>query len=159
MRTGFLARNPEFLRKALEIFHRSINRHHENKARIHKLKDPKTGAITVFQRFGGALNLNVHFHTIFIAGFYYKNDYGGEAFFEILPSQEEVIQLNGIWKKRLTGLLVKFEHEDHDDNQNFSFHANVKILAIIGPSWRGFVGTFYEGPLQKRGLPLKELEK
>jgi hypothetical protein len=61
-----LARNPDFLRKALAIFHRTLSRHYENKAKIHNLKNPKAGAITVVQRFGGALNLNVHFHTIYI---------------------------------------------------------------------------------------------
>ncbi len=50
-----LARNPDFLRKALAIFHRTLSRHYEYKARIHNLKNPKAGAITVVQRFGGAL--------------------------------------------------------------------------------------------------------
>ncbi len=147
-----LARNPEFLRKALAIFHRSINRHYENKAIIHKLKNPKTGAITVVQRFGGALNLNVHFHTIYIDGVYYENDHGDEAFFEIIPSHEEVIQLNGTLKKSLTRLLEKFEHEDHACNDQSDFQAQsvqnrdekfqlpLKIGKIWDPPFREFVG-------------------
>ena len=70
-----LARDPDFLRKALAIFHRTLNRHYENKARTLNLKEPKTGAITVVQRFGGALNLNVHFHTIYIDGVFYENKF------------------------------------------------------------------------------------
>ena len=95
-----LARKPDFLRKALAIFHRTLSRHYENKARTLNLKEPKTGAITVVQRFGGALNLNVHFHTIYIDGVFYENHFGDEVFFEIVPIHEEVIQLNGTLKKR-----------------------------------------------------------
>ena len=39
----------------MAIFHRTLNRHHENKAIIHNLKNPKAVAITVVQRFGGVL--------------------------------------------------------------------------------------------------------
>ena len=108
-----LARNPDFLRKALAISHRTLSRHYEYKARIHSLKNPKAGAITVVQRFGGALNLNVHFHTIYIDGVFYENDFGVEVFFEIVPTHKEVVQLNVTLKKRLTRLLEKFEHKDH----------------------------------------------
>jgi hypothetical protein len=109
-----LARNPDFLRKALAIFHRTLSRHYEKKARILNLKNPKTGAITVVQRFGGALNLNVHFHTIYIDGVFYENNFGDEVFFEIVPTHAEVVQINATLKKRLMRLLDKFEHEDHD---------------------------------------------
>jgi hypothetical protein len=111
-----LARNPGFLRKALAVYHRSINRHNESKARKHNLKNPKTGAITVVQRFGGALNLNVHFHTIYIDGVFYEYDHGEKAFFEIVPSHEEVVQFNVKLKKRLTRLIEKFEIESCDND-------------------------------------------
>ena len=39
---------------------------------IHKagfsLKDGATGAVTLIQRFGSALNLNIHFHILFLDG-------------------------------------------------------------------------------------------
>jgi hypothetical protein len=104
-----MARNSDFLRKALAVYHRSINRHYVSKARKLNLRNPKTGAITVVQRFGGALNLNVHFHTIYIEGVFYENEYGEEAFYELIPSHEEVIHLNGILEKRLTRLMEKVD--------------------------------------------------
>jgi len=104
-----LARNPDFLRKALAIFHRTLSRHYEYKARIHYLKNPKAGAITIVQRFGSALNLNVYFHTIYIDGVFFENSFGDEVFFEIIPTHEEVVQLNVALKKRLMRLLEKFE--------------------------------------------------
>jgi hypothetical protein len=36
----------------------------------------KTGAVTLIQRFGSALNLNVHFHMLFLDGAYTLEDQG-----------------------------------------------------------------------------------
>lgn len=33
-------------------------------------RPPRTGAVTLIQRFGSALNLNIHFHMLFLDGFY-----------------------------------------------------------------------------------------
>jgi len=127
-----LARNPDFLRKALAIFHRTLSRHYENKART--------------------LNLNVHFHTIYIDGVFYENKFGDEVFFEIIPTHEEVIQLNSTLKKRLMRLLEKFEYEDHDYNDQSDFQAQsvqnrdekfqlpLKIGKVCDPPFREFVG-------------------
>ena len=39
------------------------------------LKDGATGAVTLIQRFGSALNLNIHFHVLFLDGVYvYRDD-------------------------------------------------------------------------------------
>jgi hypothetical protein len=37
---------------------------YREQALAHGVEDPPTGSVTVVQRFGGALNLNVHFHTL-----------------------------------------------------------------------------------------------
>ena len=75
------SRNPDFLRKALAIFHRTLSRHYEKKART--------------------LNLKVHFYTIYIDGVFYENNFANEVFFEIVPTHEEVVELNGTLKKTL----------------------------------------------------------
>ena len=38
-----------------------------------------TGAVTFIQRFGGALNLNVHLHILFLDGVYVDNEYESVA--------------------------------------------------------------------------------
>ena len=50
-------------------------------------------SVTVVQRFGGSVNLNIHFHTILIEGVYCEK--GDQAVFHELvpPSQEDVIRL------------------------------------------------------------------
>ena len=40
------------------------------------IQSAQTGSVTLIQRFGSALNLNIHFHMLFLDGVYYDNDYG-----------------------------------------------------------------------------------
>lgn len=62
-----LARYPKELSKVLQIIHRAISTDI-----IHRLgylkKQAKTGAVTYIQRFGSALNLNIHVHMLFLEG-------------------------------------------------------------------------------------------
>ena len=47
---------------------REVNRHLRDRARARGLVDPRGGAVAVVQRFGGALNLNVHIHALVLDG-------------------------------------------------------------------------------------------
>ena len=49
------------------IIHRAISTHIVNRAGFSN-KHAKTGAVTLIQRFGSALNLNIHFHMLFLEG-------------------------------------------------------------------------------------------
>jgi hypothetical protein len=42
----------------------------------HSKKTARTGAVTLIQRFGSALNLNIHFHILFLDGVYVDTDVG-----------------------------------------------------------------------------------
>lgn len=59
-----LARYSSELSKVMQIIHRGISAHIVNKAEFTH-KQAKTGAVTLIQRFGSALNLNIHFHMFF----------------------------------------------------------------------------------------------
>lgn len=111
-----LATNPEFLRKILAIYHRTISRFYLKQAKISKLQNPKVGAITVIQRFGGALNLNVHFHTLYMDGVYYEDEFGELKFQEIKPSHDDVVRLAKILKKRINRKLLNLEEIDSSEN-------------------------------------------
>jgi hypothetical protein len=60
-----LARYPRELSKVMQIIHRAISTHIVNKAGFTN-KQAKTGAVTLIQRFDSALNLNIHFHMLFL---------------------------------------------------------------------------------------------
>ncbi|GHD23042.1 IS91 family transposase [Halioglobus japonicus] len=68
------AANPQAMGKVLGIIYRAISTHLIHKAG-YRLKDVATGAVTLIQRFGSALNLNIHFHILFLDGVYvYRNN-------------------------------------------------------------------------------------
>ena len=64
-----LASQPRVMSKVLRIVHRAISTYLIKKAGFTK-KTARTGAVTLIQRFGGALNLNVHYHMLFLDGIY-----------------------------------------------------------------------------------------
>jgi len=63
------ASKPAVMGKVLGIVYRAIATHLTHKAGFTKPM-AKTGAVTLIQRFGGALNLNIHFHMLFLDGVY-----------------------------------------------------------------------------------------
>ena len=67
------AAHPQAMGKVLGIVYRAISTHLIHKAR-YRLKDGATGAVTLIQRFGSALNLNIHFHILFLDGLYVNRD-------------------------------------------------------------------------------------
>ncbi|MDZ8190999.1 transposase, partial [Escherichia coli] len=52
------------------------------------------GAVTLIQRFGSALNLNVHFHMLFLDGVYVEQSHGSARFRWVkAPTSPELTQL------------------------------------------------------------------
>ncbi len=64
-----LATNPAVLSQVLGVVYRTISSHLLAKAGLTRATG-NTGAVTLIQRFGSALNLDVHFHMIFVDGVY-----------------------------------------------------------------------------------------
>ncbi len=116
----WMARNPKLITQLLEIYQRALRSHYIAKAKLTGLKDlPLTGAVTVVQRFGSALNLNVHFHTLMLDGVYVKNQNNELTFHETLkPKGEEIAKLLQIISERMLralqrkGLVQKLEAEN-----------------------------------------------
>ena len=63
------ASQPAVMNKTLGIIYRAIATHLTRKAGYTKTT-AQTGAVTLVQRFVGALNLNIHFHMLFLDGVY-----------------------------------------------------------------------------------------
>jgi hypothetical protein len=60
---------PAITGQVLGIVYRVISTHLVKKAG-YSTKTARTGAVTLIQRFGSALNLNIHFHMLFLDGMY-----------------------------------------------------------------------------------------
>jgi hypothetical protein len=102
-----LARYPSELGKVLGIIHRAISTHIVNRAGFSN-KQAKTGAVTLIQRFGSALNLNIHFHMLFLEGAIYENSWGGTTFTRIkAPCYNDMVELVHTISHRIARYLEK----------------------------------------------------
>ena len=63
---------PELMGRVLGIITRAISTHLAQQAGLSS-KEATTGAVTLIQRFGSALNLNIHFHMLFLDGVYVQD--------------------------------------------------------------------------------------
>jgi len=73
------ARRPGVMGRVLGIVYRCIATHLTKKAGLSR-RMAQTGAVTLVQRFGSALNLNVHFHMLFLDGVYVERHDGSLRF-------------------------------------------------------------------------------
>jgi hypothetical protein len=76
-----LATDPAALTRVLAIAYLTISAHILKKARLTRTSGA-TGAVTLIQRFGSALNLNVHLHCLVLDGVYRNRD-GVPVFHEV----------------------------------------------------------------------------
>lgn len=85
------AREPKVASRLLEIFTRTLSAWQRRAARRTGVADPRTAGVTAVQRFGGAINLNVHFHTLVPDGVFDLSGDGTARFVPLpAPSDEEV---------------------------------------------------------------------
>jgi len=69
-----LARDPRLAGRTLEVALRAIFASLHRRARREGVRDARAGAVTFVQRFGGALNLNVHFHCVVPDGVFAREE-------------------------------------------------------------------------------------
>ena len=88
------ASQPAVMAKVLGIVYRTIATHLIRQAGYTKTT-AQTGAVTLIQRFGSALNLNIHFHMIFLDGVYINNAHRSGVRFRWVkaPTSDELTQL------------------------------------------------------------------
>ena len=64
------AAQPQVLSQVLGVVYRAISTYLIKNTGFSVASGAKTGAVTLIQRFGSALNLNIHFHMLFLDGVY-----------------------------------------------------------------------------------------
>ena len=78
--------------------------------------DGRTGCLTVIQRFGSGLNLNVHFHTLALDGVFNESAPGVLEFHPAAPpSDGQVAQVLARIRRRVHRLLVRRGFDPGDD--------------------------------------------
>lgn len=121
----WMARNPRLATVALQIFQRILKRHHiQSSKKLSAVGNLQTGSITMVQRFGGALNLNIHFHILSIDGVFQFTDdpEKNPEFIETgRPKNEEILNIIKTFQMRMLkllqrrGLVQKIESENGGD--------------------------------------------
>jgi hypothetical protein len=61
------------------------------RARRYGIRDGRSGSVTVIQRFGGGLNLNVHFHTLLLDGVFFEGQEGALEFRPLPPPTDDEV--------------------------------------------------------------------
>jgi hypothetical protein len=104
----WMARDSELLSKVLGVVLRCIAGLQRRRAEAQGFNRGESGAVTLVQRFGGSVNLNVHFHTLMMEGVYREDENRRAVFHELPPpSNEEVLEVLEQIQKRVVRLLVR----------------------------------------------------
>jgi ribosomal protein S27E len=97
------ATNPQVMSQVLTIVHRVIGTFLIKRARMTVRSGAQSGAVTLIQRFGSALNLNPHFHMLYLNGVYDANGYFWPA---KTPTCEDLDVIAHTIAKRLSEMIV-----------------------------------------------------
>lgn len=105
----------QILSKALEVVTRVISTYLVKKTGFTHTT-AKTGAVTLIQRFGSALNLNIHFHMLFLDGVYEVNSEGVASKFHAIevPTSCEMQRLLQLISERIARLLERSGYLERD---------------------------------------------
>ncbi|MBW9269274.1 MAG: IS91 family transposase [Candidatus Thiodiazotropha sp. (ex. Lucinisca nassula)] len=140
------ASRPQLMGRVLGIVYRAISSHLIQKAGFTR-KTAQTGAVTLIQRFGSALNLNVHFHMLFLDGVYTETKHGRTRFQRTNgPEQQELIELvhtisyrvagflerEGILERDVENSYLNLEDQDEDPMQQV-LGCSVSYRIAVGP--------------------------
>jgi len=111
---------PAALSKALGVVTRAISSYLIKKSGLTH-KRAKTGAVTIIQRFGSALNLNVHFHMLFLDGVYIVDSETKEGVFQSIeaPTPKDLKKLLHKISERMICLLERKGLVERDAEQSF----------------------------------------
>ena len=141
------AAHPHAMGKVLRIVYRAISTHLIHKAGF-SIKDGATGAVTLIQRFGSALNLNIHFHILFLDGVYVYRDDRPPRFQRVeAPDKGELEELVHLISQRVgrclerQGLLVQdtesawldLDPAEDTDAMPYLLGSSVSYRIAVGP--------------------------
>jgi hypothetical protein len=104
-----MVRDGRVLSRVLGVFLGAVFSWQRRRARERGLADPATGSVTFLQRFGSAINLHVHYHSVVPDGVFVHPD-GGEpgalSFVELPPPTDlDLTRLTDRLARRLTALF------------------------------------------------------
>ena len=116
----------------LAIHARVLLGFYRRRAQAEGIGDGHTGSVTVIQRFGGGLNLNVHFHTLVLDGVFAEDGPGTVRFHEApAPTDEEVAGVVARVRAQVGRLLARRGLDPAGDEPRDPVGAEAPVLAGI----------------------------
>ena len=113
------ASQPAIMGQVLGIVYRVIATHLIKKAGF-SCQTAHTGAVTLIQRFGSALNLNLHFHMLFLDGVYVERPDGCVRFRWVkAPTSIEITQLADRIARRVGRFLERHGLLERDEQHSY----------------------------------------
>lgn len=144
-----LAYDPALVTAVLGIYIRILSNWYEKRARKLGLNG-KTGVVTFIQRAGSAINVNVHFHCLFIDGVFMDRD-GRPEFVHVLPPTDaEIVMLVSRINLRVSRCLRKRGYELEDFSEDPFAHEQPVLAHIAGASIQSRIGLGERAGLRVR---------
>jgi hypothetical protein len=126
-------------RAELGVFIRALLTFERRRAERRGIRGGRGGAVTAIQRFGSALNLNVHFHTLAVQGVFVDDSGGGLRFGpNPAPTDLEVARLLTSISRRITRLVKRRGIELDRQSEEVD---GIDLLASESPLLAGICGA------------------
>jgi len=128
-----MAYSPDATTVVLGAFISAINSDLRRRARKRKLRGRlQTGSLTVVQRFGSSLSLNVHFHVVAMDGVYAEQPDGTMLFHPLpSPSDEDIARLARTVCRKVKRYLGRLTGEDKDQQLTLDHLANASVQGLV----------------------------
>ena len=141
-----LAFDHALCRAVLSVFIRALLAFYRRRARRAGVGDGHSGTVTVIQRFGGALNLHVHYHALALDGVFAAASDGALTFHPLPPPTDaEVARLLATIHRRVGRLLRRRGLAGADDTDAADPLAE-ESLALAGIASAAVQGRMALGP-------------
>jgi hypothetical protein len=143
-------------RAVLRVYMRTLLELYRRRARAQGIPGGRTGSLTVLQRFGSGLNLNVHFHTLVLDGVF-SGSRPGELQFHPAPPpcDEEVGRVLATIRHRVQRLLARrglAGNEDGGGPPDPLAEASLGLARMVSASVQGRIAL---GP--PAGAPVRRI--
>ena len=143
------AKDPQLMGDVLNLVHRAISTYFIKKAGLKKKSGVKTGSVTFIQRFGGSLNLNIHFHILYLDGVWTFEENKAGFHFITPPTPTELNNLLKTIAQRTVKLLEKRGLILRNEGSEHKF-LNLKNTEAIDPILTSSI-TYRIAPGKYRG--------
>ncbi len=159
-----LAWDHDLCRAVVAVFLRAVLGALRTRARGNGVADGRGGAVAIVQRFGGALNLNVHVHALVLDGVFAKDRSGVVGFHPLARLMDlDVAEVLATVEPRIGRLLARRGLGDRDDDGGApdAWAEEAPVLAgLAAASVRGTValGRQRGARIPRLGDPPEEIE-